>query len=175
MLDGTQPRYHDRSELELRKERADLMSKDISVVVVLSPEEKQEVEAKAAYVGLSVQELMRAWVRQALKGQPRDPVQQGLDAIYADAEERRRADSEDAWRGPPDDDDPQPASDVDVDAMIANRVAEAESAGLAQPPQPYEAFGGPQPIQGAPANVRSLRRPPPQFAPANQPHHLRSL
>ena len=168
------------------------MNKDIGVVIALPAELKHRVDAMAAQVGLSAQTLMLAWVLQGMKG-PAAAISTLDNAVgrAADYAVRRGSDpaqlhfssarspvypqdDDDAWRGPPDD-EPQPASDVDVDAMIANRVAEAESAGLAQPPgQAYEAFGPPTPTSPQ-VNVRSLRRPPPQFAPANQPHHLRSL
>ena len=157
------------------------MSKDIGVVIALPAELKHRVDAMAAQVGLSAQTLMLAWVLQGMKG----PTA-GISALDTAVTARVAAagqvlgkaypqDDDDAWRGPLPDDDPEPASDVDVDAMIASRMAEAESSGLAQPPgQAYEAFGPPT-AQVAPANVRALRRPPPQFAPANQASHLRSL
>ena len=155
------------------------MSKDIGVVIALPAEMKHRIDAMAAQVGLSAQTLMLAWVLQGMKGPGAAPFvpfngtpnHRGGTRVIAELP----VDDDDAWRGPPPDDDPEPTSDVDVDAMIASRVAEAESAGLAQPPgQAYEAFGPPT-AQVAPANVRALRRPPPQFDPANQASHLRSL
>ena len=165
-------------------------SKDIGVVIALPAELKHRIDAMAAQVGLSAQTLMLAWVLQGMKGPPERVAAPARVTVEAMQEiERGESKSfrtveglmtdlhadDDAWRGPPPDDDPEPPSDVNVDAMVASRVAEAESSGLAQPPgQAYEAFGPPT-AQVAPANVRALRRPPPLFAPNNQASHLRSL
>lgn len=154
------------------------VSKDIGVVIALPAELKHRIDAMAAQVGLTAHTLMLAWVLQGMKGPAAAPVASAYrnDPNFVAVSELP---AEDAWRGDPNADEPEQPSNVDVDAMIASRVAEAESAGLAQPPgQAYEAFGPPTPAGSVirqDANVRSLRRPPPQFAPANGPSHLRSL
>jgi hypothetical protein len=51
----------------------------------------------------------------------------------------------DAWRGPVDDDAGEAqASGVDVDAMVANRLAEIDAAGPVERMAPVEVFGPPQ-------------------------------
>jgi hypothetical protein len=146
---------------------------DIGVVIAMPAELKHRFDSIAAQAGISTPTLILALALQGLKGpsvepSPATPPPSLQTAGYPQYED-------DAWRGPPPNDDPEPASDVDVDAMVASRVAEAQSAGLTEPPgQAYEAFGPPT-SQVAPANVRSLRRPPPQFGTGSVPPHLRSL
>lgn len=154
------------------------MSKDIGVVLALPAELKHRIDAIAAQAGIATQTLMLAYVIEGLKRRPASE-----NSMFAILPEKRQpavvalselVQAEDAWRGAPDDDPVDPS--IDVDAMVADRIAHAESAGLTAPAaEPYEVFAAGPPPSISPTNVRSLRRPPPQFSPAVQPGHLRGI
>jgi hypothetical protein len=175
------------------------MSKEISIRVALLPDLKEWVDAQAQDIGATAAIWIRMLIVAARKGhvvqfgQPAEaprfearmvsarPYQPEASQSGQLSTSTGNASDPDAWRGPIED---EPAEDgqgggVDVDAIVANRVAEADASGLTAPAQPYEAFASPP---GAavlgPANgggARSLRRPPPAYSPAMQPAHLRGL
>jgi len=161
------------------------MTKDIGLLIAIPPDLKAWVDAQAEDIGLNAEIWIRMLVFQARKrraGAAQEmppPVQSGPTEVWSTGWGEPATGpyprNDDAWRGPTDDEPPDIT--VDVEAMIANRVAEAESAGLTQSAaQPYEAFAaGPPPSSAGASNVRSLRRPPPQFSPSLQPGHLRNL
>lgn len=175
------------------------MSKDIGIRITLPPDLKAWVDEQAEDIGANAAIWIRMLVVAARKQRTQAPRFQigtagnaatsawspGL-VVHAESEFHDamplpggEADP-DAWRGPVDDapGDVQ-TSGVDVDAIVADRVAEADAAGLTAAAQPYEAFAASPaaPVLG-PANgggARALRRPPPAFSPANQPRHLHGL
>lgn len=78
---------------------------------------------------------------------------------------------DDSWRGPVDDD----IGPTALDALIADKLA---STALSPAPGPPVEVFAPRP-PGAPGlstgGVRAIRAPPPRFAPASGPAHLRAL
>lgn len=82
---------------------------------------------------------------------------------------------DDGWRGPVEE-EPQPATNAELEAVIARKLAEAEAAGATQPAVPTEMFARQPPgLQAGGGSIRALSRPAPKYAPALQPAHLRAL
>jgi len=158
-----------------------ILSKDIGILVPLPPDVKAWAEAQAEDIGLNAANV-GVWIRMLVHREwkrcnaPKiSKAEYEAVSVFPSLLANTATTDDDAWRGPVDDEQGDAVSTVDVDAIIAARVAEASSAGLTDPaPQPYEAFGPPAPAATS-GNVRSLRRPPPQFAAVSQPNHLRNL
>jgi hypothetical protein len=157
------------------------MTKDAGILVAIPPDLKEWVDAQAEDIGVNAAIWIRMLVFAARKGRAA-PIGQpaAMPAIAwtlpatqpaawpVDPGQAGQPHDLDDWRGPADD-AAADAAGVDVDAIIAARVAEADAAGLTAQAQPYEAFAAGPPQQAVPAgNVRSLRRPAPLYSPATQ-------
>jgi hypothetical protein len=178
------------------------MTKDIGVIVALPPELKEWVEAQAEDIGVNAAIWIRMLVFAAWKGRASvapvlppagGPSRHALghavthSAIDAALDQQPYApflppadvaDDPDAWRGPVDDESGGDASGVDIEEMIASRLADVDTSGPVSRMPPVEAFGPPPHadiVYGSTGGVRSLHRPPIPFAAGNQPRHLRSL
>ncbi len=157
------------------------MSKDIGVMVPLTPEVKAWVEAQAEDIGLNAANAgvwIRMLVHQAWKRGQRIAATTAHEVPFPDllqpqvmalgdaarmAQSIARQSNPDAWRGPVEEDEP-PTDPADVEALVASRLAEAEAAGLTQSLE--QASMAPTAAAG---NVRALVRPPPRFSPSAQP------
>jgi hypothetical protein len=173
------------------------MTKDAGIVVAIPPDLKEWVDAQAEDIGVNAAIWIRMLVFAARKGRgaPAAPVapvhaalpapsgevtvlqwRDGVQPLHGASIEASNVDR-DAWRGAVDDEPASEASGVDVDAMIAARVAEADASGAFETMAPVEAFGSPPQadiVYGGFGGVRSLHRPPMAFAAGNQPRHLRN-
>jgi hypothetical protein len=166
------------------------MTKDAGIIIAIPPDLKDWVDAQAEDIGVNAAIWIRMLVFAARKGRAAPVSLQALVAPPSHHGVPVRVVEElppsgdgaadpDAWRGPVDDEagDAQ-ASGVDVDAMVANRLAEVDAAGPVERMAPVEVFGPPQQadiIYGGFGGVRSLRRPAPAYSPANQPRHLHGI
>ena len=137
------------------------MTKDAGILVAIPPDLKAWVDAQAEDIGVNAAIWIRMLVFAARKGRGIPHVQPAeaprfearieaspryqLEASQAWQPADSVSTDPDAWRGPVDDDagDAQ-ASGVDVDAMVANRLAEVEAAGPVERMVPVEVFGPPQ-------------------------------